>query len=485
MYYIFGDYVLDTQRHELHHAGEPIKLRRKVFQVLAYLLAHRERVIPKEEFLEHLWPDQFVGDAALKSCITALRKALGNGAPLNWRPSADAVAGNGPYGPAPTQSRQEGWTPRFVRTLHGQGYRFVAAVEEREHLPVDAAPPALPPHRIEGVTHQVALSSPPLSPPLTDPRSISVEAPDGEHKQVTVLCGALADAPALAARLGPEAMYHLMREVLALVQDTVQHYEGILLQVSDEGFMALFGAPVAQEDHTRRAVLAALELSQRLCTPDAVQGQPHGVTVRLGLHTGPVIVGHLTHDPQRPYTASGDTLRLATLLQQQAAPGTLLVSAATYALVQAEVQGEAGPALPLDAASVPVSVYAVRGLRHRRGGVVGRGSGVLSPFVGRDQDMALLQARLAQAIRGQGQVVGIAGEPGIGKSRLLAEFRQHLTGQPVQYYEGHCVAYGQATPYLPVLDLLRQCCGITDADPAAVVTTKVHQVLQTVGLAPG
>src|SRR5262249_34174521 len=222
MYYIFGDYVLDTQRHELHHAGEPIKLRRKVFQVLAHLLAHRERVIPKEELLEHLWPDQFAGDAALKSCITALRKALREGPPLSWRPSADAVAGNGPYGPAPTQSRQEGRTPRFVRTLHGQGYRFVAAVEGRARLPVDAAPAALPLHGVEGVTHQTALSSPPLAPSLADLRSISGEAPDGEHKQVTVLCGALAEAPALAVRLEPEAMYHLMREVLALVQDTVQ-----------------------------------------------------------------------------------------------------------------------------------------------------------------------------------------------------------------------------------------------------------------------
>jgi class 3 adenylate cyclase/tetratricopeptide (TPR) repeat protein len=311
-----------------------------------------------------------------------------------------------------------------------------------------------------------------------------VEAPDGEHKQVTVLCGALAETPALAVRLEPEAMYHLMREVLALVQDTVQHYEGMLLQVSGEGFVALFGAPVAQEDHARRAVLAALEVSQRLRALDAVQGQAHGIAVRLGLHTGPVIVGHLAHDPQRPYTASGETLRLATRLQQQAAPGTLLLSAATYTLVHAEVQGEAGPALQLDAASGPVSVYAVHGLRHRRGGVVGRGSEIRSPFVGRDQDIALLQTRLAQAVMGQGQVIGIAGEPGMGKSRLLAEFRQHLTGQPVQYYEGHCVAYGQATPYLPVLDILRQCCGITDADPAAVVVTKLHQALQTMGLAP-
>ena len=117
MRYIFGDYVLDTQRHELHHAGEPMQLRRKVFQVLAYLLAHRDRVVPKQELLEHLWPDQFVGDEALKSCIKTLRQALG----------------------------EQGRTPRFLRTLHGQGYRFVAAVEEREHLPADdcaARPPS-------------------------------------------------------------------------------------------------------------------------------------------------------------------------------------------------------------------------------------------------------------------------------------------------------------------------------------------------------
>src|SRR5262245_50233110 len=136
MYYIFGNYVLDTQRHELHHAGEPIKLRRKVFQVLAYLLAYRDRVVPKEELLEHLWSDQFVGDAALKSCITTLRKALG----------------------------EKGRTPRFVRTLHGQGYRFVAAVEEQNHLPVDAAPPALPLHGVERVAYQTALASPLVAP---------------------------------------------------------------------------------------------------------------------------------------------------------------------------------------------------------------------------------------------------------------------------------------------------------------------------------
>ena len=307
--------------------------------------------------------------------------------------------------------------------------------------------------------------------------------PDAEHKQVTVLCGALAEAPTLAARLGPEAMYHLMRAVLALAQDTVQRYGGTLLQVSGEGFLALFGAPVAQEDHARRAVLAAFELRQRLHAPDALREQPHSVALRLGLHTGPVVVGPLVHDPQLPYTAVGDTLHVATRLQQQAAPDTILVSAATYRLVQDEVQGEAWEALTPEIPSTPVDVYAIRGLRRRRAGVPRRDARPLSRFVGRTQELALLHARLAQAISGQGQVIGIAGEPGMGKSRLLAEFARGLDGQPVTYCEGHCLAYGSATPYLPVRDLLRQLWTLPDAAPAPAITATVHQRLREAGMA--
>jgi DNA-binding winged helix-turn-helix (wHTH) protein len=140
MRYSFGDYVLDTQRQELHHAGAPIKLRRKVFQVLVYLLAHRDRVVSKQELLAQLWPDQFVGDETLTSCIKTLRQALG----------------------------EQGRTPRFLRTLHGQGYRFVAAVEEREHRPANEAPPALPLSGGTGATRQAEGPPPARSPSLAD-----------------------------------------------------------------------------------------------------------------------------------------------------------------------------------------------------------------------------------------------------------------------------------------------------------------------------
>jgi class 3 adenylate cyclase/DNA-binding winged helix-turn-helix (wHTH) protein/tetratricopeptide (TPR) repeat protein len=502
MRYVFGDYVLDTQRHELHCAGVPIKLRRKVFQVLVYLLAHRDRVVSKPELFEQLWPEQFVGEATLTSCIKTLRKALG----------------------------ERGRTPRFVRTLHGQGYRFVGAVEAWEHRPADDAPQALPLRGAAGAARQVEGPSPALAPPwptrvgffghathagavlprppgggggerrsalppsIPHPRPegegtqhLSQQCPlwealDGEHKPVTVLCCALAEAPTLAARLGPEAMYHLMQDLLALAQDTVQRYEGTLTQVSGDGFLALFGAPVAQEDHARRAALAALELCQRLRVPHALRGQPRGVAVRLGLHTGPVVVGPLAHEPQRPYTATGDTLQLATRLQQRATPGTLLVSAATYALVQDEVEGEAGATLSLDGPSTPVPVYVIHGLLRRRAGVPRRGVPPLSRFVGRAQELALLYERLAQAVGGQGQAIGIAGEPGLGKSRLLAEFVHSLRGRPVTCCEGHCLAYGSATPYLPVRDLLRQLWGIPDAAPATAVTATVYQRLRQAGV---
>jgi len=455
MRYTFGDYVLDTQRQELHHAGEPVKLRRKVFQVLVYLLAHRERVVPKQELLEHLWPDQFVGDEALKSCMKALRHALG----------------------------ERGRTSHFVHTLHGQGYRFVAAVAAREPRPADAAPHALPLPEAEGATHQAELPSHALAPPHAEPDNTPWDALEGEYKQVTVLCAALAEALALAACLGPEAMHHLMRDVLALAQATVQRYEGTIIQVSGEGFLALFGAPVALEDHARRAVLAALELRQRLHAPTALRGQPPGVALRLGLASGPLVVGPLAHDPQRSYTAAGAILQRATHLQQRAAPDTLLVSAATYALVQDEVQGEACEPLACEAPSSAVSVYTIHGLKQRRAGVPRRGAWPLSRFVGRVQELALLHTRLAQAVRGQGQVVGIVGEPGLGKSRLLAEFAHSLDGQAVTYCEGHCLAYSSATPYLPVRDLLRQLWDLPDRARAAALTATVQQRLGAAGVA--
>src|SRR5207244_7251149 len=234
--------------------------------------------------------------------------------------------------------------------------------------------------------------------------------------------------------------------------------------------------PVAQEDHARRAVSAALELRQRLHASPALHAQLTGgvLALSMGLPSGLVVVGGLGQAPQRLATAVGAPLHVATRLQQQAAPGMILLSAATYALVHAEVRAAPGGTRTPDGPSPPAPLYVLQGLVGRHAGVARRGPRAQRPFVGRTQELALLHARLAQAVGRQGQVIGMVGEPGMGKSRLLAEWRQQLRAHGVTYLEGRCLSYGSTTPYLPVLDWLRAHCGITPADNGDAIPGKVY-----------
>jgi len=294
------------------------------------------------------------------------------------------------------------------------------------------------------------------------------------------------DAPALTARLGPEQWYRVLQTVVGLVQEVLHHYAGTLALATSEDFTAVFGMPVAQEDHARRAVVAALELRQRLHAAPALHPLRVGedLALSMGLHSGLVVVGGLGQAPQRLATAVGSPLHEGTRLQQQATPGTILLSPATYALVHAEVWVAPWEPRTPDGPSPSASLYVLQGLMGRHAGVARRSPRAQSPFVGRERELELLHARLAQAVGGQGLVVGIVGEPGIGKSRLLAEWRQQLPAHGVTYLEGRCLSYGSAIPYLPVLDLLRAHCEITPADGDDTITAKVCGRLQVVGLAP-
>jgi hypothetical protein len=231
-------------------------------------------------------------------------------------------------------------------------------------------------------------------------------------------------------------------------------------------------------------VLAALDLRAR-CSNQLTRHTPgltSAVPMHLGLHSGLAVVGDLGTPPQGRYSAVGEATQVALRLQQHAAPGTIYLSASTYALVQEEVEGTSADALDVTGLPAPVLIYTVQGLRQRRAGVTGHGARVVSRFVGRERELALLQAGLAQVAQGQGQVIGIVGEPGMGKSRLLAEFRQRLAGQAVTYYEGHCLPYGQATPYPPVRDVVRQHCGLRSTDSLEAVTASVYRCVQEAGL---
>jgi DNA-binding winged helix-turn-helix (wHTH) protein len=251
----FGPFFIDSTDDGLWRGPERCKLTAKAEAVLRYLVAHPGHLVRKAELFAAAWPDVHVSDWALTTCIRELRHVLGDVARA----------------------------PQYIATVYRQGYRFIAPVTV-------------------GVTPPLSIPAVPPQPPRAAPpefeasqSALTATALEEEYKLVTILCGALAEAPALAARLGPEQWYRLLQTVVGLIQDVLRHYAGTLTVATSDGFTAVFGAPVAQEDHARRAVLAALELRQRLQDAPALPTQDTGALLhlRLGLHTGLVVVGGL------------------------------------------------------------------------------------------------------------------------------------------------------------------------------------------------
>ena len=271
---------------------------------------------------------------------------------------------------------------------------------------------------------------------------------------------------ALAAELGPEEFHLVIDRFFRVALAEVHRYEGTVNQFLGDGFMALFGAPIAHEDHARHAVLAALGIAAQAEVP-----------VRIGINSGLVVVGTIGDDLRVDYTAFGDTTVLAARLQAAAAPGAVLVSQQTADLVRGYFQLE-------EVARVQVKERTVRPLR-----VTGLGSRTarldsgsdLSPFTGRDRELAELRRMLEIVVNGEGQVVGLAGDPGLGKSRLAWEFCR-LAEDDAAVLEGRCRAYGAAVAYLPLFELVRSACGIADDDVPDLVGTKIERKIKTLEL---
>jgi class 3 adenylate cyclase/tetratricopeptide (TPR) repeat protein len=310
---------------------------------------------------------------------------------------------------------------------------------------------------------------------------------EGERKPVTVLFCDLVGSTVLAERLGAEGMHVLVNEFFETALAEVHRYEGTVNQFLGDGFMALFGAPLAYEDHARRAALAALDVARALRErPIAVApGTDVPLTVRMGLHTGFVVVGAIGDNLRMDYTAVGDTTHLAARLQQLAEPGAILASEATWRQVEGYIRGErVGPA-QVKGRTEPVIVFRLLGVGLRRSPLEGLGPRGLSHFVGRDRELETLRDLFALAEEGRGQAVGIVGEPGVGKSRLLLEFRRSLGGRRVTYLQGRCLSYGAAIPYVPVVDVVRANCGTAETDGPDVVAEKLRFGIQEISMDPG
>jgi predicted ATPase/class 3 adenylate cyclase len=315
-----------------------------------------------------------------------------------------------------------------------------------------------------------------------------VEAPESslgwEQKLVAVLAIDLSFPMAAGIESLPYESWTVARRWEQAIEEKVQGFGGVLLQRATPPLLAAFGLPQTLDQLPQRAGQAALAIQQLVTEAQAEAGQKPVPEVRQALHLGPLLVAGQAHDVAAPAPVAGETLSVAVRLLGHAEPGEVLVSPQLGRLVTGWYtlrarQGPAGTSQPDQ-----IGAYSIEGLVLQRAPQEGLGARTLSPFVGREREITLLRELLAQAQEGRGQVVGMVGEHGMGKSRLLYEFRQCLTGQRVTYLEGRCLSYGNTTPYLPVLDLLRAQCGITETDRAAAMVEKVHGSLQEVGMAP-
>jgi class 3 adenylate cyclase len=246
----------------------------------------------------------------------------------------------------------------------------------------------------------------------------------GERKQVTVLFADLKDSTELIRGLDPEAAQQLLDPALHCMMDAVHRFEGTVNQVLGDGIMALFGAPIAHEDHALRACYAALAMqaAMRTYTEEVRRTRGLELRMRVGLNSGEVVVRAIGNDLHMDYSAVGETTVLAARMEQMATPGTIRLPAATLRLVEGLVHVTALGPVPVKGLSDPVEVFELTGaspLRRRLQAAAARG---LTRFVGRQQELAALQQVLERAGAGHGQVVAIVGEAGVGKSRLVYEF---------------------------------------------------------------
>jgi class 3 adenylate cyclase len=309
----------------------------------------------------------------------------------------------------------------------------------------------------------------PVGEPTSTPRSytpahlaekilLSKAALEGERKQVTVLFADLKASMELLADRDPEEARQLLDPVLERMMTAVHRYEGTVNQVMGDGIMALFGAPIAHEDHAVRACYAALAMQDAICRYSEEVRRTHGITVqmRVGLNSGEVVVRAIENDLHMDYSAIGQTTHLAARMEQLATAGSILLTAETRQPAEGFIQVKTLGPVPVRGLAEPVEVYELAGataIRRRLQAAVARG---LTRFVGRETDLAALQNALAQAGAGHGQVVAVLGEAGVGKSRLVYEFVQSHRLQGWLVLESASVSYGKATPYFPIIDLLKR-----------------------------
>ncbi|BAM92248.1 putative adenylate cyclase [Bradyrhizobium oligotrophicum S58] len=319
-----------------------------------------------------------------------------------------------------------------------------------------------------------------LAPPDQTAQRVlrTLSSKGGERKRLTILFADIRGSTQLIDSLGdPELAMQRLDPVLNLMKEAVHRYDGVVNKTQGDGVMALFGAPVPHEDHAVRGCLGALAMQDSI----ARLADPH-LQVRVGLHTGEVIVQVVENSMYQTYDAAGANVHLANRLEHMAEPGAILISKETYTGARQFVEAESLGTHTVRGIATPVAIYKLIGRLNAPASDVFRSGQRLLPLIGRNAQLKVLERELENVLAARGTVVGIVGDAGIGKSRLCFEFAESCRRQGIRVYEARVLAHGRATPFQPVLELLRDFFGIRAKEPVEVSRQRVVEKLEAIGI---
>ncbi len=302
-----------------------------------------------------------------------------------------------------------------------------------------------------------------------------------ERRSITVLFADIVGSTSIAERMDPEDWSAQVGEAYKRMTDTIEGYDGTIARLMGDGVLAFFGAPVAHEDDPERAVRCGLDMARAIDELGATQRAKGAsdLRIRVGINTGPVVVGIIGTETANEYTAMGDAVNVAARMQSNARAGSVLVAAATYRFISPLVDAVDVGLLELKGKTDSVQAYEITGLR--AGAKATRGLvGLRAPMVGRDAQLTRLREVFGVVRAGQGRVACVVGEPGMGKTRLLAELRADIerTDGSVRWIDGRCLSYGETLPYHLVLDLVRSFIGVSASSDESQVADALQNVLR-------
>ena len=447
MRYVFADCELNTELRAIRRGSHQRSLRPKPFQVLLYLIEHRDRVISKQELAEQLWPDEYVSDAVIENGILAARRAVGD----------------------------SGREQRIIQTLHGHGYRFiVTAISVVAESGSDASDPVRPRDLSQVPPLQPTASSDAseITDDLESSRTVAapaVPSQTAERRQLTILFCGLVGSTALAERLDPEDLNDVLNSYYDVCVDAIASFEGYIAQYQGDGLRVYFGYPHAHEDAARRAVHAGLEMVRSIPELNRRLEVMHGIelSVRIGIHTGLVMIGQGRAGNDTEPSVVGAPLNMASRIQAVATPETVWISESTFPLIEGYFELEEMGLYDLSGVSEPMTLYRVIAARESQHRLDVMTPGRLTPFVGREMERLILREHWEQVQFGEGRVILLSGEAGIGKSRLARDLVEAVSSGPHLLLEGDGSPYHQHTAFYPLVSLLQRQVQVDEHNPVS------------------